>query len=263
MTASTPTILALDFDGVICDGLIEYFEVSWHTYCQVWCPANETPPDDLAAKFYRLRPVIETGWEMPILIKALLEGIEEENILQDWETIAKKILQEDHLNSTELSSKLDKTRDDWITRDLNGWLGLHRFYPGVVEKIQATLASYSLYIISTKEARFVQQLLSQQGIILSSEKIFGKEVKRPKHEILRELIQAADTSPEIWFVEDRLKTLQLVKQQPDLEDVKLFLADWGYNTSSEKATAQHDSRIQLLSLSQFAKDFPMNYARSY
>ncbi|MHC5726941.1 MAG: HAD family hydrolase, partial [Nostoc sp.] len=36
MTASSPTILALDFDGVICDGLIEYFEVSWRTYCQIW-----------------------------------------------------------------------------------------------------------------------------------------------------------------------------------------------------------------------------------
>ncbi len=256
MTANTPTILALDFDGVICDGLIEYFEVSWHTYCQVWSPANQTPPDDLAPKFYRLRPVIETGWEMPILIKALLEGIAEEKILNDWETIAKNILQQDNLKSTEISSKLDKTRDDWITRDLNGWLKLHRFYPGVVEKIKATTESIlPLYIISTKEARFVQQLLEEQGVTLSKEMIFGKEVKRPKYEILRELIQEANNSPEIWFVEDRLKTLQLVKQQPNLEDVKLFLADWGYNTSSEKATAQNDPRIQLLSLSQFAKDF--------
>ena len=155
MTVSTPTILALDFDGVICDGLIEYFEVSWRTYCQVWLPANQTRPDDLAPKFYRLRPVIETGWEMPILIKALLEGIAEEKILQDWENIAKNILQQDNLNSKEISSKLDKTRDDWITRDLNGWLRLHRFYPGVVEKIKATTESLvPLYIISTKEARF-------------------------------------------------------------------------------------------------------------
>ncbi len=255
MTASTPTILALDFDGVICNGLIEYFQVSWQTYCQVWSPAHQTPPDDLASKFYRLRPVIETGWEMPILIKALVEGISEEKILQDWEAISQKILQEDNLDSTELSSQLDKMRDNWITGDLTGWLSLHRFYPGVGEKIKATTVSTPLYIISTKEARFVRLLLEQQGVALNRENIFGKEVKRPKYEILRELIQDAGTSPEIWFVEDRLKTLQLVKQQPGLEDVKLFLADWGYNTTSEKVTAQNDPRIQLLSLSQFAKDF--------
>ncbi|TAF20763.1 MAG: HAD family hydrolase, partial [Nostocales cyanobacterium] len=43
MTANSPTILALDFDGVICDGLIEYFEVAWRTYCQIWSSAKDTP----------------------------------------------------------------------------------------------------------------------------------------------------------------------------------------------------------------------------
>ncbi len=72
---------------------------------------------------------------------------------------------------------------------------------------------------------------------------------------MRELIQSAgDKAASLWFVEDRLKTLQLVQQQADLEDVKLFLADWGYNTQTEREAAQKDPRIQLLSLSQFAKD---------
>jgi phosphoglycolate phosphatase-like HAD superfamily hydrolase len=257
MTATIPKILALDFDGVICDGLIEYFETSWRTYCQVWLLANETPPDDLASKFYRLRPVIETGWEMPVLIKALLEGIAEEEILQEWHSINQKILLADNLNAKEISAKLDNLRDEWIATDLNGWLSLHRFYPGVIEKIKVTIASTTkLYIISTKEGRFVQQLLQQEGVNLGSEKIFGKEVKRPKYEIIRKLIELHKISPEtVWFVEDRLKTLQLVDRQTDLKDVKLFLADWGYNTPSEKITAQNDPRIQLLSLSLFAQDF--------
>jgi phosphoglycolate phosphatase-like HAD superfamily hydrolase len=254
--ASNPKILALDFDGVICDGVIEYFKVAWSTYCQVWQPAQETPPEGLAEVFYRLRPVIETGWEMPILIKALVEGIAEEKILNDWEAIAKAILEQDNLKATEISSALDQNRDDWIGQDLNGWLSLHRFYPGVVEKIQATTATTSLYIISTKEARFIQQLLQQQGVTLSRDKIFGKEVKRPKYEILRELIHTTDTPPaSLWFVEDRLKTLQIVKQKPDLDKVKLFLAEWGYNTSSEKESAHRDPQIQVLSLADFSKDF--------
>ncbi|RAM51492.1 MAG: HAD family hydrolase [Hapalosiphonaceae cyanobacterium JJU2] len=255
--ANIPSILALDFDGVICDGLIEYFEVAWRTYCQVWFPANETPPAGLASQFYRLRPVIETGWEMPVLVKALLEGIAEVEILQDWHNIHQKILLQDNLNAKEISTTLDKLRDEWIANDLESWLSLHRFYPGIIDKLKSTIASTSkLYIISTKEGRFVQKLLHQEGVNLGSEKIFGKEVKRPKYEILRELIQLHKTSQEtVWFVEDRLKTLQLVDQQIDLKDVKLFLADWGYNTPLEKTTAQNDPRIQLLSLSQFGQDF--------
>ncbi|MEH2236734.1 HAD family hydrolase [Nostoc sp.] len=257
MTASSPTILALDFDGVICDGLIEYFEVAWRTYCEIWSPANDTPPDDLALRFYRLRPVIETGWEMPVLIKALVDGIPDEKILHEWVSIAPQLLLNDKLQAKEIGVKLDKQRDEWITTDLDGWLSLHRFYPGVVEKIKLTLdRGVKLYIVTTKEGRFVQQLLQQEGVNIPAAAIFGKEVKRPKFEILQELIQAADQKPvSLWFVEDRLKTLQLVQQQADLENVKLFLADWGYNTQAERETAQKDWRIQLLSLSQFAKDF--------
>lgn len=257
MTASSPTILALDFDGVICDGLIEYFEVAWRTYCQIWSPASNTPADNLASRFYRLRPVIETGWEMPVLIKALVEGIADENILQGWVTIAPKILLDHKLQAREIAAALDNIRDKWIETDLNGWLSLHRFYPGVIDKIKATIASaVTLYIVTTKEGRFVQQLLQQEGVELSSQEIFGKEEKRPKYEILRELIQTATQKPvSLWFVEDRLKTLQLVQQQSDLADVKLFLADWGYNTKSEKEAAQNDERIQLISLSQFGNSF--------
>ncbi|WP_193195490.1 HAD family hydrolase [Nostoc sp. MG11] len=256
MIASSPKILALDFDGVICDGLIEYFEVAWRTYCQIWLPANDTPPDDLALRFYRLRPVIETGWEMPVLIKALVDGIPDEKILQEWVTITPQILLDDKLQAKDIGAKLDNLRDEWIITDLDGWLSLHRFYPGVIEKLKLTIASTKLYIVTTKEGRFVQQLLQQEGVNLPPTAIFGKEVKRPKYEILQELIQAADEKAvNVWFVEDRLKTLQLVQQQTDLENVKLFLADWGYNTQAEREAAQNEPRIQLLSLSQFAKDF--------
>jgi phosphoglycolate phosphatase-like HAD superfamily hydrolase len=257
MTANSPTILALDFDGVVCDGLIEYFEVAWRTYCQIWSPANDTPPDDLALRFYRLRPVIETGWEMPILIKALIEGFNDDQILQSWTTITPQILAADNLEAKAVSTKLDHLRDEWIQTDLNGWLSLHRFYPGVIERLKITLESeVQLYIVTTKEGRFVKQLLQQEGVNLPPENIFGKEVKRPKYETLRELIEKANIqNVSLWFVEDRLKTLQLVQQQSDLNHVQLFLADWGYNTQPEREAGKNDPRIQLISLSHFAHDF--------
>ena len=257
MTANSPMILALDFDGVVCDGLIEYFEVAWRTYCQIWSPANDTPPDDLALRFYRLRPVIETGWEMPVLIKALIEGFSDDQILQSWTNITPQILAADNLEAKAVSTKLDHLRDEWIQIDLNGWLSLHRFYPGVIERLKITLKSeIQLYIVTTKEGRFVKQLLQQEGVDLPPENIFGKEIKRPKYETLRELIKKANIqSTSLWFVEDRLKTLQLVQQQSDLNHVQLFLADWGYNTQPEREAGKNDSRIHLISLSHFNHDF--------
>ena len=33
-----PTLLALDFDGVVCDGLREYFQTAWKVYGEVFEP---------------------------------------------------------------------------------------------------------------------------------------------------------------------------------------------------------------------------------
>lgn len=257
MTTKNPTILALDFDGVVCDGLIEYFEVAWRTYCQIWSSVDSKPPENLANRFYKLRPVIETGWEMPVLIKALIDGFTDDQILQTWVNIAPQILAADNIESKTVAKKLDGLRDEWIETDVDGWLSLHRFYPGVIEKLKKTINSeVKLFIVTTKEGRFVKQLLQREGVELSSEFIFGKEVKRPKYETLRGLIAEEENQPvSLWFMEDRLKTLELVKKQSDLENVKLFLADWGYNTQPEREAGKNDDRIQVISLDQFSQDF--------
>jgi phosphoglycolate phosphatase-like HAD superfamily hydrolase len=257
MTTKKPTILALDFDGVVCDGLIEYFEVAWRTYCQIWSSVDNQPPNNLANRFYHLRPVIETGWEMPVLIKALIDGFTDDQILQDWANIPLDILAADKIESKAIAKKLDGLRDEWISTDLDGWLSLHKFYPGVIDKLKKVINSeVKLFIVTTKEGRFVKQLLQREGVELSPDFIFGKEVKRPKYETLRGLIAQEKAKPvSLWFMEDRLKTLELVKQQSDLEDVKLFLADWGYNTQPEREAGKNDNRIQLISLNQFSQDF--------
>jgi hypothetical protein len=57
-----------------------------------------------------------------------------------------------------------------------------------------------------------------------------------------------------WFVED-LKTLEGIKAQGDLDDVRLYLAGWGYNFPAQREAARHDGRISLVSLEDFVSDF--------
>lgn len=252
-----PNLLALDFDGVICDGLLEYFQTAWRTYLEVWSPRESTYPNDLPPRFYRTRPVIETGWEMPLLIRALILGFSESNILSDWHSISRQLLEQEHLSPEVLGSRLDQIRAQWIATDLPGWLALHRFYPGVCDRLRVILEQdmIQLRIITTKEERFVRSLLGQQGIILDPGIIFGKGHKQPKHQTLRDLMTLSDPSPLIWFVEDRMNTLLSVQGQPDLQQVTLFLADWGYNTPMERRLVAEYPHIRLLSLSQFTQDF--------
>jgi phosphoglycolate phosphatase-like HAD superfamily hydrolase len=256
MTIKTPTLIALDFDGVLCDGLIEYFQTAWRTYSQIWQLSKEAQSTDLVEKFYRLRPVIEVGWEMPVLIRALILGIQEKAILENWQVIAQKIVFEEGLDTAQIGACLDSIRDEWIAKDLDGWLSLHRFYPGVLERLKGLMVSeVKPIIITTKEGRFVRSLLQKEGINLPEADIIGKESKRPKYETLRILLAKLGVGANIWFVEDRLKTLLSVQKQPDLQEVELFLADWGYNTQEERDSVSQNTSIHLLSSAQFSQDF--------
>ena len=284
-----PDVVAFDFDGVICDGLIEYFQTAWRAYCKLFKPENLAPPAGLAEKFYPLRPVIETGWEMPMLLRALIAGKTDAEIIAGWPEMALPFLEEANLEKSEAAKALDGERDRWIATDLDSWLAQHRFYPNMLAVLQNSLEKRPTYIVSTKEGRFIQQLLKQSGVAMPPDKILGKEVKRPKYETLRLLTasymahkeidgEAKDApgplnppilrdfeagspqswerhTPTIWFIEDRIKALQGVKKQSDLGHVALFLADWGYNLAPERQAAEEDDRIHLLSLDSVVQKF--------
>ena len=255
MSFQSPNILALDFDGVICNGLVEYFTSTKKAYEQIWSAEVD---DSFADRFYRLRPVIETGWEMPILLRALVLGKSEAEIVDNFPSIAQQIVESSGLEKQAVVDRLDGVRDDWIKHDLDGWLALHSFYPGVIEQLKRIMHfGIELNIVTTKEGRFVKQLLQQQNIDLPTNQIIGKESKRPKYQtlrILRDRHQQPGIELNITFVEDRLPALQQVAQQDDLNFVRLFLADWGYNLSGDRDFAQQDKRIKLLSLENFQRD---------
>ena len=86
-----PDVLALDFDGVCCDGLREYFETSRRTCARVW-PADPPPPESAFVAFSALRPVILSGWEMPVLLRAITRGVPRAEILGDWERVRDELV---------------------------------------------------------------------------------------------------------------------------------------------------------------------------
>jgi phosphoglycolate phosphatase-like HAD superfamily hydrolase len=248
-----PAILALDFDGVLCDGMREYFEAAWRAYRRLRPAVPPEPPTDLFERFARLRPLVETGWEMPVLVHALLERASLTALARDWRPEA--WLADLGGVPEAVGSELDRVRDEWIARDEAGWLASHRFYPGVIERLRGLAdASVRVVVVTTKEGRFARKLLTRQGVELDPAQVYGKEARRPKRTILLELCAGGDAA-RVWFVEDRIRTLEDVKTEPTLAGAKLFLAAWGYNTEEDREAARRDGRIVLLTLERFARGF--------
>ena len=253
---SAPTILALDFDGVLCDGMREYFEAAWRAYRRLRPSVEPAPPAGLFERFARLRPVVESGFEMPLLIHAALAGADEAELLRDWRPDAWLVRM--GLAREAITAEIDRVRDAWIAEDETDWLDYHRFYPGVIERLRRLAgAPPRVVVVTTKEGRFARQLLARQGVELGAEDVYGKEARRPKREILKELVarHAAGDTARLWFVEDRLETLADAARDPALEGARLFLAAWGYNTADDREAARRNDRIVLLSLAQFGQDF--------
>ena len=116
-------ILASDFDGVICNGLSEYFYSTQLAYQKIWSPTISLLA--LQPKFNLLRPVVETGWEMPLLLRALIEGKDTQDILNDWQSIKQemvKTLEPEGITIARLTQLLDQVRQRQIEENLDRWL---------------------------------------------------------------------------------------------------------------------------------------------
>ncbi len=253
-----PKILALDFDGVICDTAQETLHSTWRVYREVWGTSGDGPPPEVATAFQRMRPALEIGWEAPVLLRAILEGAPEAALLQEFQTTWRPRIVETHrLNAADLAARFDAARDAWIRQDLPGWLAAQRFYPGIADRLRAILQSdVRVFVLTTKEGRFAHLLLERNGVPLPAGRVWGKERAHPKADLLRILRreQSVDYG-DMWLVEDRLPTLRAMQRQDDLGAVGLFLATWGYNTPAEREQAERDRRITPLTLERFCGDF--------
>jgi hypothetical protein len=251
-----PGILALDFDGVLCEGAREYFETSRRACARVW-PGDAPAADALLPTFRELRAVIETGWEMPILLRAMTDGVPRARIADDWAATRDALVARDGRPRAALVDLLratvDQVRREWIAADRDDWLGRHDLYARRDEVRRLVAEPAATVVVTTKEGEFAREILAGWGIAVAG--IQGKESGSHKCENLRQLIAGHAAvhggAPPLWFVEDRLETLRCVTTHPDLAGVGLYLAAWGYNTAKTRAAAANDPRIRLLPLEAF------------
>ena len=189
-----PELLVLDFDGVVCDGMDEFFESAaraWESLKVYELPAPRR--SELQARFARLRPVVESGWEMALLpgILATTDAAQDLELHDNacWTTVRDAHISRYGLGQDALARALDTARDAWCREDHDGWQRCHRFYPGISDWLKRLLARGQLvYVLSTKDKRFLDDLLAWQAIPLSPDQIIGKATpRRAKWEVIQAL----------------------------------------------------------------------------
>jgi phosphoglycolate phosphatase-like HAD superfamily hydrolase len=161
---SLQPLLVFDFDGVILDGMDEYWSSS-RAACRSLLQ-GVLLPEQTPTSFRQLRPWVHHGWEM-VLIAALLQ--ESDGPLQrlgvdafaaDYDQQLRAGLDRFGWQSSLLQDSLERVRRQAVSDDRAGWVALHRPFDGVSERL-ARLEDEGVAwsVLTTKGRDFTAELL--------------------------------------------------------------------------------------------------------
>ena len=223
--------MVCDFDGVIVDGINEYWLSSKNAYLKILgnLSDNYDLHPDVPKAFKYLRPWVEHGWEMVLLAAELLKPdshLNQGNFKQfaaNYPQKCKEALHGLELSPEELQKALNDVRKEAIAKDYQNWLNNHKAFPGVSNRLnQLEAEGIDLIVLTTKGAEFTSQLLASFAI--KSKFIYGYE-SGSKTDVLLQLSKDRIIK---GFIEDRRATLEKVINTPELTSIPCFLASWGY-----------------------------------
>ena len=244
-------LFLFDFDGVIVDGMNEYWNSSLLA-CEKFLNTTDIEIDQklyksISSTFKEIRPWVKYGWEMVLIAH---EIVKKENPLNDknkndfilkYHQNCKNILQNNSWLSQDLQTFLDQSRKLQIDENFESWINLHNPFYEVIDFIEKLKQEkIKTGIITTKGKLFATKILKELNI--NPEFIFGYE-SGTKIEIAKELSKEYEI---VGFIEDRRKTLIDIKQNIHTQHIPCFLAEWGYLKKSD--TINLTNEIQLLNL---------------
>ena len=248
---SAQKVFLFDFDGVIVDGMNEY----WHSSllaCEKYLNSPKILVDQKLYKkvpntFKEIRPWVKYGWEMVLIVheiiktKKPLKNLNKDNFINKYHQNCQKVLKDNCWIAEDLQKILDKSRKTQIDQNFETWVNLHNPFFEVVNFIgDLKKRGVKTVIITTKGRIFAEKILKELNIF--PEFIFGYE-SGTKIEIAEELTKAYEI---LGFIEDRKKTLIQIKENSETAHIPCFLADWGYLKSSDRDNLNNE--IKLLKL---------------
>ena len=231
-------LLVLDFDGVIVDGIEEYWASSRQTCLNIVSSQEKETiflPNEIPENFKDLRPWVHHGWEMVVLAiecsdqtsQLNLQGIDK--FSKNYSKECSSALNRRGWNPSQLQEALNQTRRESISNNFNQWLSYHQPFSSVVKRLQTIdQEGIEFAVLTTKSIEFTKKLLNSFG--LKPKLIFGHE-SGSKIDVLNQLLQTRIIH---GFIEDRRTTLEKVLEDPKLKSIPCYLASWGYLKPQDK-----------------------------
>lgn len=256
-------ILALDFDGVIVDSVLDSLFIGHNAYLRLcgqgkkknfggelftfenWEEIKKHYQKEI--KYYRtLRPYIRGATDYGLIQKLMeekkfIKTQEEfdnyrETIKFDFESYEKEFYQE--------RERLQKI-------DYRAWFNLEPPYPKIIEGMKKLLEEGTKIVIATSNRRkAIARSFTPEyfGFNIDPEDILDKRFGEDKSEQMRQIVKLYNVKfKEIYFVDDQVS--HLIQTTP--LGIKVFLTGWSYATAAQK----EEARKQNIPLIEREEDF--------
>lgn len=242
------TLLVFDFDGVICDSLDECLVSSWVAYhrlspprgrpdaarprrpappggatsCRDGAACGDLLPDrvpiTLRDAFLRLRPFIYRGEDFVLIQELLHRGVPVDSQAEFDRQIARAGPERMDL----YRDRIYRVRAELLRRDRPFWLRLNRIYPHVRRWLGRLAAHPAFFILSTKRAPLIREILLENGISLPLSRIIDAG-RRHKLPLVSALLDEQGARRAV-FLEDQIAALRGNRDAR----IECRLAGWGY-----------------------------------
>lgn len=222
-------LIALDFDGVVIDGIQECMLVAWNVLHDR--PLNdfnqktlENIPMPEVSSFQRLRNFVRHDGHFIISFTDTdMEMIDNDSFIDIYNSI--KIKDKDFFREkfTQYRRQARKTYPEF-------WAALHR---PLLDIFKLFNTNHDIYIVSGKDADSISFILNNYGLEITTERIFGG-IENKNNVLLSLKEKSIVEKKEILFIDDNIQNVIDALEN----GIKSFWADWGYQTPEHKKISQ-------------------------
>ena len=243
-------ILALDFDGVIVDSVLDSLFVGHNAYLRLygqgkkkyfgeelftfekWEEIKKHYQKEI--KYYRtLRPYIRGATDYG-LIQKLMEEKKFIKNQEEFDNYRKTVV----FDFETYEKEFYKEREKLQNIDYRAWFNLEPPYPKIIEGIKKLLEEGIKIVIATSNRRkAIARSFTPNyfGFIIEPKDILDKRYGEDKSEQIRQIVKLYNVKfEEIYFVDDQLS--HLIQTRP--LGINIFLAGWSYATETQKEEAK-------------------------
>ena len=226
---------------------------------------NEDIPRWLEEKMRQLRPVVSRGSDAVLAARlCVTDAVNSKTstlgerplaageIVENWDVLRESMLFRIAHQAADLEESFADQRPD--TRiPFEEWATRNPVFPSIAASIAETSAP--IYVITRRDVAFTQKVLKRAGVNLPTDCIIFAERGRNKADLLKEIMDAVgDGETPLAYVDDNVNVVREVVGDLRLAGkLRVFFAEWGYSSPSQKAEAARFPRVTNVNTRQFAE----------